>query len=339
MIGFQVTIILTLVGVSVGMLGTMASRTAATGADIVVRAPDSSVLSFGLSMDERYVGLVTQQDHVVQATGVLVHPISGFDSITGIHLDEFDEMSGGLEFLEGEAFSEPDDMVVDRVFAEQRNLHPGDTFDFGHQWRVTGIVEEGKLSRTFADIEAVQSIFAESGKVSVIYVKVDDEANIPLVVENLKGLMEGFPIYPMQEFISLFTVNSVPYLEPFTNVVIGIAVIGGFLIVFLAMYMAVLERTREIGILKALGASPGYIMGILLREALVLGVLGTVMGIIMTYGTRFLMAAFVPNMPQEIVPGWYPIALLIALVGALLGAIYPGLKAARQDAIEALAYD
>ena len=64
----------------------------------------------------------------------------------------------------------------------------------------------------------------------------------------------------------MFSTNSVPYIEAFTKVVIGIAVLIGFLVVCLSMYTAVLERTREIGILKALGASPGYIVGILLRE-------------------------------------------------------------------------
>jgi ABC-type antimicrobial peptide transport system permease subunit len=58
--------------------------------------------------------------------------------------------------------------------------------------------------------------------------------------------------------------------QRFTSVVIGLAVVVGFLVVFLSMYTAVLERTREIGILKALGASPGYIMTILLRETFLL---------------------------------------------------------------------
>jgi putative ABC transport system permease protein len=62
-------------------------------------------------------------------------------------------------------------------------------------------------------------------------------------------------------------------------------------------------------------------------------------GIVMTYGTRALMAVFVPNMPQAIVPDWYPWAAAIAVGGSLIGAVYPGLKAANQDAIEALAYD
>jgi putative ABC transport system permease protein len=51
------------------------------------------------------------------------------------------------------------------------------------------------------------------------------------------------------------------------------------------------------------------------------------------------MNTFVPTMPMLIVHSWWPWAALIALTGSLIGAIYPGLKAARQDAIEALAYD
>jgi putative ABC transport system permease protein len=143
----------------------------------------------------------------------------------------------------------------------------------------------------------------------------------------------------IEEFVSLFSTNSVPYIEAFTKVVIGIAVLIGFLVVCLSMYTAVLERTREIGILKALGASPGYIVGILLRETVVLALVGTIVGILMTYGTRSLLGVFAVSFPQEIVPDWYLPVTAIALSGAVVGALYPGLRAARQDAIEALAYD
>ena len=105
------------------------------------------------------------------------------------------------------------------------------------------------------------------------------------------------------------------------------------------MYTAVLERTREIGILKALGASPAYVLSILLRETILLAIVGVAAGILMTYGTRYLLEVFVPAFSTDIVYEWWPRAAMIALVGSLIGAIYPGLKAARQDAIEALAYD
>ena len=331
--------ILTLVGLSTGMLGGLAKRSRGTGADVIIRAPDSNVISYGLTMPEAIVGKVRQMEHVTEATGALVQPIGGFDTITGIDLAEFNQLSGGLDYLDGGPFEKEDDMVVDRLFAEQKHLKPGSTFDFGHQWHITGIVEEGKLSRTFADKRSLQSIFAQDDKISVIYVKVDQPANINAVISALQELLGGYKIYSMEEFVSLFTADSVPLLRGFTNVVIFVAAMVGFLAVFQSMYTAVLERTREIGILKAMGASPGYILSILLWEAAVLAIVGTLIGIVMTYGTRALMTQFAPSMAQDIVPNWYLPAAAIAMIGSLIGAIYPGLKAARQDAIEALAYD
>ena len=338
-IGVEVTLILTLVGLSRGVLDDLASRSRGTGADILIRAPDSSGFTFSLTMPEKVVDVVRAKQHVVLATGTFVKYIDSFNSVTGIHLDEFNAMSGGLKVKNGRMFQAPDDLVVDEVFAKQRHLKPGSTVDLGNIWHVTGIVEQGKLSRTFADISALQEQFSARGLVSTIYVKLDDPANTNIVKEALQKDLPTYKVDSIEEFVSLFSTNSVPYIESFTKVVIGVAVLIGFLVVCLSMYTAVLERTREIGILKALGASPGYIVGILLRETVVLALAGTVVGILMTYGTRALMATFAASMPQEIVPDWYLRVTGIALAGAIVGALYPGLRAARQDAIEALAYD
>ena len=338
-IGAQVAMVLALVGVSRGVLGDMAQRSKGTGADILVRPPDSSALSFSVTMPEGIVGLVRKEPHVSMATGTYVQTVSSFDSITGINSDEFSSLSGGLKYLEGGPFKGPNDLVVDQVFARTRKLKAGDTVDLGHVWNVSGIVEPGKLSRTFADIHNLQELFSASGKVSVVYVRVDQAANVNAVIASLKQKLDGYKIYSAEEMVSLFSVNNVPLIKGFTELVIALAVIGGCLAVSLVLYMTVLERTREIGILKAMGASPGYIMGLLLRETVVLALAGAFAGILMSFGTRELLQIFAPGFPQMIVPDWFPWAILIALGGALAGAIYPGLKAARQDAIEALAYD
>ncbi|HLW75542.1 MAG TPA: ABC transporter permease, partial [Bryobacteraceae bacterium] len=195
-------------------------------------------------------------------------------------------------------------------------------------------------SRMFTDIKTLQDIFAATGKVSVIWVTVDDKANVDAVEASLKDLLKpDYKIYSMEEMVSLLSADNVPLLKEFTVVVICIAVVVGFLVVFLSMYMAVLERTREVGILKALGASPGYIIDMLMRETVLLAAAGTIAGIAMSYGTRWLMTTFVPKMTTLIVKEWWPWAALIAIAGSLIGALYPGFKAARQDAIEALSYD
>jgi putative ABC transport system permease protein len=340
-IGIQVTLMLTLVGVSHGMLNDIAERSRGTGADVMVRPPGSSLIGFsGSVMDERIVGAVAKEPHVALATGSLVQPVSAnFTSIAGINLDEFNTMSGGFKYLEGGPFTGEGDLLVDDVYARSAKLHVGSTVDFGLKWRVAGVVESGKMSRMFADLKSLQGKYSNTGKISVIWVKVDEPANIPAVVSELKEKLPDFSIYSVDEYVSLISANNIPMLRQFTGVVIGIGVVIGFLVVFLSMYTAVLERTREIGILKALGASPAYVLSILLRETILLAIVGVAAGILMTYGTRYLLEVFVPAFSTDIVYEWWPRAAMIALVGSLIGAIYPGLKAARQDAIEALAYD
>jgi putative ABC transport system permease protein len=347
-IGIQVTMILTLVGLSQGVTRDVQERSRGTGADVVIRPPNSSALNFTGSLPggEKLVPEIRKLPHVTQATGVLVESTGLLETITGIHLAEFNAMSGGFHYSEGSSektFLRPDDVLVDEEYAKSKGLHVGSTIKNGRDWRVCGIVESGMLSRIFARIDVVQDMFSATGKISTLYVKVDQPANIQGVVDGLKADPdyggEGFGIYAMKDFVDLITVDNVPLLKGFTEVVIGVGVIVGVLVVLLTMYTAVLERTREIGILKALGGSPGYIMGILLREATVLSIVGTIAGILMSYGTRGLMRAFAPTYNQLIVMNWWPICAGISLGAALIGAIYPGLKAAHQDAIEALAYD
>jgi putative ABC transport system permease protein len=161
------------------------------------------------------------------------------------------------------------------------------------------------------------------------------------VLDQLNTLLKGnLRAISIEELASLYNISNFPQLKTFINVVIGLSVAIGFLVVFLSMYTAVLERTREIGILKALGAKPFTILNILIRETIVLAVIGSIIGILLSFAAKGLIMGLIPASLQVVdVPGWWPIASTIAIVGSLLGAVYPGIKGARQDAIEALAYD
>ncbi|MDQ6706099.1 MAG: ABC transporter permease, partial [Acidobacteriota bacterium] len=226
-------------------------------------------------------------------------------------------------------------------YAQQKKLHAGDTLNLlNRNWRVAGIVEPGKLAHIFLPIQVLQDLTSNTGKVSQIYLKVDDPKNIPAVISSLKQLLEGYPIYPMSELASLVSVDKLPFLGTFINVVVGIGVVIGFAVVSLSMYMAVLQRTREIGILKSLGASRWFVLEVILAEALLLGLGGTIFGILLSFVTRWVLLVAVPaSLPQAIVPGWWPKAGMVAVGAALLGALYPGMIAVRQDPIEALAYE
>ena len=343
LIAVPVTLILCLVGLSQGMLADSARRARGIGADIIVRPPKTSMLTLsGAPISEKLVDAIQQKPHVALALGMIVHPVTSVTFVSGIDLAGFNQMSGGFKYLEGGPFLGPDDIIVDEYYAQQHKLHAGDqvTDILNHRWHVSGIAEGGKLARLAVPMRTLQDLTGNTGKVSQIFVKVDRPANIPAVLAELKTILPDYNIYTMEEFTSLLTVENVGGLSTFIDVMVGIGVVIGFAVVLLSMYMAVLQRTREIGILKALGASRWFILKIILAEAVVLGLGGTVVGIGLSFAARALIQLLYPaSLTQAITPEWWPIAGAISLVGVLLGALYPGLSAAAQDPIEALAYE
>jgi putative ABC transport system permease protein len=341
-IGVEVMLILTLVGLSEGTLEETARRTKGVGADILIRPPGSSVISMSAApMTESLLPFFQKQPHVVLATGTVSQGIGGIDSVTGIDLEKFNALSGGFRYLEGGPFRGSDDLIVDERYASQNKVGVGSKVKLlNRDWNVVGVIESGKLARLMIPIKLLQEYTGNTGKVSVIYLKLDDPKQTGNVVKSLKAQVPDYQIYSVEEFTSLFSIDNIPALKPFINVVIVISVIVGFLVVALSMYTAVLERTREIGILKSLGATPAFILGLLLRETAVLAIAGSLLGILFSFGTRWLVLRYGgATLVSVITPMWWPYTTAIAMVGALLGTLYPGWMAVKQDALEALSYD
>jgi len=342
LIAVPVTLMLTLVGLSRGFVNDSAARTRGIGADIFVRAPDAAIMGFTANtIPEKVVAKLAQLPHVKVASGVATQQVSGWTAVTGIDYPSFNAMSGGFTFDEGHAFVNRNDIVVDSYYAGQAHVHAGSKLNIlQHEWNVAGVVEPGKLSHIFLPLPVVQDLASSTGKVSQIYLKLDDPKNTKAVIDQLNQMLPGYHIYPLEELLALTTVDKVPFLRPFINVIIGVGVLIGFAVVSLSMYMAVLQRTREIGILKSLGASKLFVLEIILAESLLLGLGGTIFGIVLSFGTRAMLMKLVPaSLPQAIVPEWWPIAGAIVMGAAVLGALYPGTIAVRQDPIEALAYE
>jgi putative ABC transport system permease protein len=260
----------------------------------------------------------------------------------GIDLASFESMGGPFRYLKGGPFQGPDDIIVDDYFADSKNVKVGDTMEvLNHNFHVAGIVEHGKGARKFMPIETVQDLIGAQGKASIFYVKLDDPANADAVAAQIKLVpgMGGYGVQSLKEWLSLMTPGNLPGFSIFINVVIGVAVCIGFIVIFQAMYTAVMERTREIGILKSLGASKGYIIQVILRETLLMALAGVTLGILLSLSTAEGLRHKFPTLRILITNGWILRATLIAFAGALLGAIYPALKAAQKDAVDALAYE
>lgn len=344
LIGVPVMLILTLVGITHGFLDDSKKRAEGVGADVIIRPPGSAFGS-GTSapMPEKLVSFFAKQPHVAQATGVVqVSTGKLFNILTGIDAAAFDRMSGGFQFREGHTFEHPRDILVDTSFAAEQHLHAGSPLRLlNTEWNVAGIVETGKLSHLFVPIGELQELTGSTG-ISQIYLKLDDKKNADAVVDMLTAnpQLSGYPIYSMKEWLDLTSVDNISGLSMFIHVVEGIGVFTAFFVVMFSMYMAVHQRTREIGILKSLGATNHLVMSLILWEAGFTGFGGTLVGIALSFASRQALKTLVPaSLPQAIVPEWWPVAGCIAIVAAFLGALGPGTMAVRQDPIEALSYE
>jgi putative ABC transport system permease protein len=262
--------------------------------------------------------------------------------IYGIDLSSYDTLPPKFHYLSGGPFQGTYDVIVDDYFAGMNQKKVGDKIEIlNNQFRISGIVPHGKGGRKFLPLATMQDLVGADGRASVFYVKLDDPANAGQVEKAIEATpgMEKYSVRSMQEYLSMMTPDNLPGFDLAIKVVIGVAVVVGFLVIFQSMYTAVMERTREIGILKSLGASKWYIVNVVLRETMLLAVAGIVAGIILSMVTRRVIMFEKPVLRLFWSNEWVLRATAIAVVGALAGALYPALKAAQRDPIDALAYE
>jgi putative ABC transport system permease protein len=216
----------------------------------------------------------------------------------------------------------------------------GETFRLlDHDFHVAGIVEHGKGARMFVPISTLQDLSGSRDRASIFFLKCTRSEHTPAVMDQMRSLLPGYEIRPLKDFVSLMTSTSIPGLDTFVRSMIALGVAIGFLVIFLSMYSTVVERTRDIGVLKSLGASKIYIVEALLSEIGVICAAGILFGIGMSYVARaFFLSAF-PTLSILITADWVVRAAAIAITGGLLGALYPAWLASRKDVIEALAYE
>ena len=342
-IAVEVTMILLIVGLGEGLLEDSQRRIRGVGADILIR-PSTSSAAMTLStadISEKLVPKLVQEFPEIQvATGTTVMMQGDLQTITGVEWNRFLQMADGIHYFGGGPMEKPYDAIVDEVYSRHKNVQIGDTIRLlNHDFHVAGIVESGKMSRIFIPLGTMQDLMGWRGKLSQVYLKLRDPKQIYPLIERIKQLLPSYPVYAMEDLLTQAAADVRAMTGQFVNIIIGIAVIIGFIVVLLSMYTAILERTREIGILKSLGAAKSYIMILVVREVLVVCSVGILVGFGLSMLGEWVVEAQFPLVSIAIQPRWLLGGAIIAAVGSLLGAFYPATKAARQDPISALAYD
>ena len=342
-VAVEVTMILMIVGVSEGLLWESQQRSRSVGADIVIRPSTSSAamtLSTADISDKLVEKLAQTFPEIEIATGTTLTSMGNLQTVTGVDWERFEQMAGAIRYFEGGPMQGPYDAIVDEVYAKYKKVKTGDELHLlNHKFHITGIVETGKMSRIFIPIETMQELMGWQGKLSQVYLKLHDPANTEQVIAKIKAILPTYPIYALEDLLSQASADLRSMASQFINVIMGVAVIIGFMVVLLSMYTSILERTREIGILKSMGASRTYIIRIVMRETILVCAAGILAGYGFSYSAQAAIAAYYPLITVLILPEWLFWGALIAVIGSTLGAFYPATKAARQDPIEALSYD
>jgi putative ABC transport system permease protein len=345
-IALEVTLILLIVGLCYGIMNDTKNRNVGIGFDVIVQPPGSSFLSgiTGVPVSIKVADVLREMPHVKLVSPIVwqINSSGGLEVIDGIDIANFEALGGPFHYVKGGPFQGPDDMLVDDFIARQRHVKVGDTMSIlNHPFRICGIVENGRGARKYVPMSTLQDLNGSQGKASVFYLKVDDPANTQAVVDEIKKKpgMENYVSRSMADYLSMMTPSNLPGFRPFILVVIGVSLTIGFLVIFQSMYTAVMERTREIGILKSMGASKLYVVNLVLRETVLLALAGIVVGVAFSLAARLGIEHRWPLVHIDKSNDWMIRAAIVAIVGAALGALYPAYKAAQKDPIDALAYE
>jgi putative ABC transport system permease protein len=340
-LALQVFLVLLIVGLTSGALSDWRTRAEGVGADIIVQPPNSSIF-FALSsavMPESLADQMTALPAVDEVAAVyIVVDQKNLGVVYGIDYPRFSGLSNGFTFLSGGPFQQPNQAIADDLAAHSRKLRVGQkTILLNHEFTISGIVLHGKGARFFVPIKTAQDIAGAEGRASIFFVR--SKGDTEAARSELVKLLPTYKIRSMAEFSTLMSSSNLPELKPFIRSFVLLGVIISFLVVLLTMHTMVFERTRDIGVLRALGSSRLEVCGMILGETLVMVGLGVIAGLLCTYGIVAILHKTSPTLQISIEGVWIFRAILLTIAGGIAGAAYPALRAANNDPVDALAYE
>ena len=343
-IALGVSLVMLFTGLARGMSNDLQRRASNVRAELIFMRPGSVQLTSSKeNLDTRYVPRLKAIEGVEEALPVIRHFSQGtrgigIEQVDGVEWDTYARVNG-ISMVEGRGPENANEVIIDETKARNNNYRIGDMIQplGGDQYRIVGIYSPESGPRVKMSLAALQQALQADGKCTFIFVKLRTPEDMEAVARRINQELPGNTIQPTRDVFTSFE-KSIPYLGVFLRVLVGLAAVVSALVVMLAMYTTITERTREIGILKAMGASRGYIIGIIEKEAILISVIGLVAGFVISLITGYLIHRAY-GLVFEYSWQWATVAAAIGLVGGVLGALYPAWRASNLDAVNALAYE
>ena len=340
-VALGVILVVLFTGLARGMSNDLSKRASNWKAEIVfTRAGAMTMTSSNANVNTKYAERLLEIQGVAQAVPMYRYITAGegrfgIKQIDGVDWPEFARMNQ-MQLVQGRAPTADDEAVIDEQEAESKKLAIGGTTElFGNRpFKVVGIFAPPSGARVKVSLAAMQNVLQAPNKCTYILVKIKDGENPQEVAKRIDAALPGNKLQFTADLIA-DAGQRYPELNTFLRALVAL---GGFVstvFVLLSMYTTVTERRREIGVLKSLGASNFFIIGTIEREALMIGVLGTILGFIVSFAAAFAIQRFF-KLVFEFGWSWTLTAIVIALGGSLIGALYPAFSAARLDPVTVL---
>jgi putative ABC transport system permease protein len=343
-IALGVSLVMLFTGLARGMSNDLQRRATNVRAELIFMRPGAVQLtSTTANLDTRYVDRLKPIEGVEQALPVIRHFSQGsggigIEQVDGVEWDAYAQMNG-INMVAGRRPQSLNEVVIDETKARNNNLSVGGLIKpFGkHEYRIAGIYSPESGARVKMSLEAMQKALEAEGKCTFIFLKLRNPDQLREVAQRIDQQLPGNTIQPTRDVFTSFE-KSIPYLGVFLRVLVGLAAVVSSLVVMLAMYTTITERTREIGILKAMGASRGYIVGIIEKEAILISFIGLIVGFVVSLIAGYLIHRTY-GLVFEFSWTWAIVAAAIGIVGGIVGALYPAWRASNLDPVNALAYE
>jgi len=340
-VGVGVALFLVLVGLT-SMLHEIADRTTNVDAHIMVMPASGPALLLGGGLPaDKTEARLRAIPGVREAIPVLCWSLNmaGRDqNAFGIRPEDWKFFAGPDRLVEGRPLAGAFEMLIDTRLQRAGGFRLGQEIErLNHTFTIVGIAREGVAGRVFIPIDTLnECLQQDTRRATFFYVKADGPAAVEPVREAVTNLK--LSAFTLDEYYARLA-NLLGDMHLVIGAVVIVAGFVCFLVILLTVYTMVVERTREIGILKGIGASRLQIFALILAEAGLILAGGIITGFVLTLAGRALILHLQPLWTIDIAAVRFVHAAVLAAVGTLLGALHPALRAARQDPVESLRYE
>jgi len=339
------SLLLLLVGFAQGTMREIAERMVKTNADIIVLRKGSNplIMSSSSNLPMSLGPALRKVDGVASVTPLAVTSVvinNQATRIYGLARADLERLLRDYKFLKGRIFEKDDEAVIDNRIARIEGLALGDTIAGPAEtcFTVVGIVEAGMLGRIYVERQGLQKLLREPDMVWAYLVGCADGGRAPDVAARIESQFRIAGTELVRNYYQVLS-RSLREMQYVIKGIVVLTLIMSFLVILLGMYTSVLERTREIGILKALGAGRAFILREVLTESVIVALCGVGLGIVLSFAGRFFIERSYPHYCVELSARWLAAAVAVGLVAGFAGAALPGWRAASEDPIVALNYE